>query len=164
MKIFLFLTVAVTSLAQGPGSTPTPVVVKHWTAAELTTLSETLRGKMPSKKGNSMIANQPLGNHGSFTMEVIRRDQSGDPEVHERWTDFMIVEEGEASILYGSKLEGSRETTPGEGRGGKIIGGDTMKLSRGDVVVMPAGLPHQLLIEKDQHFEYFVTKISNAAK
>jgi len=36
----------------------------------------------------------------------------------------------------------SKSTAPGEVRGSGIEGGDTRQLSKGDVLIIPAGVPH----------------------
>jgi len=62
--------------------------------------------------------------------------------------------------LYGGKQVGGKEDKPGEFLGGKIEGGTRQKLFPGDVIMIPAKMPHQLLIEKGETFSYFVTKIN----
>jgi quercetin dioxygenase-like cupin family protein len=48
---------------------------------------------------------------------------------------------------------------PGEIRGSSIEGGDRHILGTGDIIHIPAGVPHQLLIDKQKPFTYFVVKV-----
>jgi mannose-6-phosphate isomerase-like protein (cupin superfamily) len=47
-------------------------------------------------------------------------------------------------VLIGQKLDGGQETAPNEWRGGTIVGGKIYSLGPGDVLWIPAGLPHQI--------------------
>ena len=51
-------------------------------------------------------------------------------------------------------------TTAGEWRGGTIQNGGQRVLGPGDVVVIPAGIAHQLLPAPGQHFIYLTFKVA----
>jgi quercetin dioxygenase-like cupin family protein len=51
-------------------------------------------------------------------------------------------------------------TKAGEIRGSSIAGGERHNLGVGDIVHIPAGTPHQLLVENGKPFTYFVIKVS----
>ena len=89
---------------------------------------------------------------------ISRRDSSGISEHHEQFTDIFVVQRGQARLVYGGIAEGERATGPGEWRGGTIRGGSEAELKPGDIVVIPAGLPHQLLLPPGESFYYFVFK------
>jgi len=48
---------------------------------------------------------------------------------------------------------------PHEKRNGSIRGGIRRKLSAGDTVRIPARVPHQVLADGGQEFNYFVVKV-----
>jgi quercetin dioxygenase-like cupin family protein len=50
-------------------------------------------------------------------------------------------------------------TAPGEVRGDSIEGGKEMKLKKGDIVHIPANIPHQLVLAKGDTFQYFIVKV-----
>jgi mannose-6-phosphate isomerase-like protein (cupin superfamily) len=89
-----------------------------------------------------------------------RRDSDGVPELHEGFTDIFVVQQGTATLRYGGTAAGSKVTTAGEYRGGTIQGGANTVLHPGDVVVIPAGIPHQLLPTTGQHFIYLTFKVA----
>ena len=68
---------------------------------------------------------------------------------------------GEADLLLGGEAVGAKTTAPNELRGGEIKGGETVHLRPGDVIHIPAGIPHQLLMPKGHDFTYFVVKVDN---
>ena len=90
-----------------------------------------------------------------------RRDTSGVSERHEQFADIFVVQRGRARLLYGGTAEGERATEPGEWRGGTIRNGTESEIGPGDIVVIPAGIPHHLLLAPGERFYYFVVKVRN---
>ena len=130
----------------------------YWPGGKLKGYSSALKAKAAADKKGA-VATEQLGNKGNFTFMVARRDQNGEPEVHANWNDIFIAQDGEATLLYGGKVEGGRETQPGETRGGKIVGGTAQKLAAGDMAVIPAGMPHQTNVDAGKSFTYMVIKV-----
>jgi len=64
-------------------------------------------------------------------------------EVHDASDDVYYVLEGSATLVLGGKLEAPKEVEPGEWRSPKIIDGKTFEITKGDLVVVPRGTPHQ---------------------
>jgi quercetin dioxygenase-like cupin family protein len=69
-------------------------------------------------------------------------DYRPDVEIHAKEADLFYVIEGTATQVLGGTVIGGKETAPGQIRGSKIEGGTTYRLSKGDVMWVPAGLPH----------------------
>jgi mannose-6-phosphate isomerase-like protein (cupin superfamily) len=63
-------------------------------------------------------------------------------EVHDASDDVYYVLEGTATLTLGGTLENPKEVEPGEWRSPKIIGGQKVEISKGDLVVVPRGTPH----------------------
>ncbi|MBW3629559.1 MAG: cupin domain-containing protein [Gemmatimonadetes bacterium] len=99
-------------------------------------------------------------NRGGYSHVVVRRDQSGEAEVHDLLDDVFIVQEGTASLRYGGTVSGSRVTAPGERRGGEIAGGVTQRLAPGDMIIVPAGVPHRVEVESGGSVTYLVVKVA----
>jgi mannose-6-phosphate isomerase-like protein (cupin superfamily) len=64
-------------------------------------------------------------------------------ELHDASDDVYFVLEGSATLVLGGKLDAPKEVEPGEWRSPKIINGKTFEISKGDLVVVPRGTPHQ---------------------
>jgi mannose-6-phosphate isomerase-like protein (cupin superfamily) len=86
------------------------------------------------------------------------RDADGQVEVHTRLNDEFVVLSGHATVLVGGRVEGNKETAPGEWRGGKISGAKSYAMGPGDVLWIPAGAPHQSLVPKGGDFRYLAFK------
>jgi mannose-6-phosphate isomerase-like protein (cupin superfamily) len=131
-----------------PTNPPAPAVpegVKYFSSAEV---------RASFEKGS------PLMNKDGRTYWVItgRRDKPGQSELHEKDTDVFYVLEGSATFVTGGKMVDPKTTAPGEVRGSALEGGDVHTLSKDDVIVIPAGVPHWFKDVKGT-FLYFVVKV-----
>jgi len=144
--------------AQNPApSTPPPPVsnaVQILTTAHLAALADSL----PAGASTS----HSLVRWAGLADQISRRDTSGIHERHEDFTDIFVVQRGRARLLYGGTAEGEKQSSPGEWRGGTIRGGTEAEIKPGDIVVIPAGIPHQLLLPPGQSFYYFVFKVAKS--
>jgi mannose-6-phosphate isomerase-like protein (cupin superfamily) len=78
----------------------------------------------------------------NLTVSGNHRTGPGQVEVHDKETDIFYVVDGEATIVTGGTMVGGRQTAPGQSRGTDVQGGETRRLKKGDVMVIPAGIPH----------------------
>jgi hypothetical protein len=100
------------------------------------------------RKGESLF-DSDYGSE-SFRVKASSRTRVLDAEIHLEWTDVIYVTRGSATLVTGGRL--SNDTTPktfpdgtpfNETKmGSSIIGGESRRISVGDVVVIPAGTPH----------------------
>jgi quercetin dioxygenase-like cupin family protein len=93
-----------------------------------------------------------------YSVMVLHRDKAGMAEVHEKETDTFYVLDGAATIVTGGTVVGGSITAPGQQRGSSIEGGTSHRLSKGDVIVIPAGVPHWFE-EVPKSIDYYVVKI-----
>jgi mannose-6-phosphate isomerase-like protein (cupin superfamily) len=94
-----------------------------------------------------------------YTVLALRRTGDGEVEIHSEWDDVILVQAGGATLLHGGTVDGGRETAPGEQRGGRIGGGTRQVIAPGDVVLVPAGTPHQVLVPAGGSVTYLVVKV-----
>jgi glc operon protein GlcG len=99
----------------------------------------------------------PLLEVEGYKVHASRRDGPGMAEVHATETDVMYVLDGTATLVTGGTVVEPRTAEPGQVRGPSIAGGEARRLARGDVVVIPAGVPHWFK-EVPGPFTYFVVK------
>jgi mannose-6-phosphate isomerase-like protein (cupin superfamily) len=104
-----------------------------------------------------------LGKGDGFTYALTQRESSGGIESHRDWNDVFVIQRGSATLFAGGTLVGATESSPGELRGGTIRGGSRRPLAPGDVVVIPAGVPHQMLLERGHHIAYLAFKVAATA-
>jgi mannose-6-phosphate isomerase-like protein (cupin superfamily) len=103
-------------------------------------------------KGGSLVSASDLLVSGSH------REKPGQSEVHEKETDVFYVTDGAATFVTGGAMVGGKTTRPGQLLGSGINGGQTHHLSKGDVIVVPAGTPHWFK-EVPKSVSYFVVKV-----
>lgn len=130
-----------------------PPRVDIYTARDLHAIGEKLMQK------RSQFASQDLERYGNHYLMVAERGQTGSSELHEHEADIFVVESGNATIITGGKILNPQTQKPGEIRGSSIQSGERHRLGVGDIIHIPAGTPHQLLVDKDQPFVYFVIKV-----
>lgn len=100
----------------------------------------------------------PLIENGSFKIHASRRDKPGQAEVHTDETDIIYVLEGSATFVTGGTVTDGVTTAPHEIRGSAIEGGQSRTLIKGDVIVVPAGVPHWFKDVKGPLL-YYVVKV-----
>lgn len=99
-----------------------------------------------------------FANHG---LSVSHRDKDGVAELHEKQTDIMVVQSGEAKLTVGGTLVNQTTASPGELRGTAIKDGVTKTIAAGDVIHIPSNMPHQFFLEPGKQITYFVVKVDN---
>ena len=117
--------------------------------------------KLAAKADKAKIASEGFGGFGNNAKaQISHREGNGEAEIHEMVQDFFVVESGEATLVVGGQVASQRQSAPNEVRGPSIKGGETKKLVAGDIVCIPAKMPHQLLVENGKQFTYFVIKVT----
>jgi mannose-6-phosphate isomerase-like protein (cupin superfamily) len=87
-----------------------------------------------------------IGGEGMQTRVAVQNDKSrptAAAELHDTSDDVYYVLEGSATLTLGGKLDAPQEIEPGEWRSPKITGGQTFQITKGDLIVVPRGTPHQ---------------------
>jgi mannose-6-phosphate isomerase-like protein (cupin superfamily) len=97
---------------------------------------------------------------GNHALSISHRDKNGVVEVHEKLVDVLVVQSGEATLVVGGEVIGSRTTGPGEIQGDTIRGGVSKNVSTGDIIHIPAGVPHQFFVDPGKQITYFVLKVA----
>jgi glc operon protein GlcG len=129
--------VAAAAVANGPGA------VTYFE-------SETVRAAF--EKGSVLFNDgQPYMVHAS------RREKPGMAEIHTQDADIVYVLDGTATLVTGGTAVDVKTIEPGELRGESIQGGDERQLKEGDVIIVPAGVPHWFK-EVTNPFLYYVVK------
>jgi len=94
----------------------------------------------------------------NLTVSGNHRAMPGQVEVHDKETDILYIQEGQATLVTGGTMVGGRQTGPGQHRGTDVQGGETRHLQKGDVIVIPAGVPHWFK-EVSPTVNYFTVKV-----
>lgn len=143
MKTLLFLLAAVTGF-------------DHWSLKDLQSYTAKFAPLMMNRGAHGV----DLARYGNHWSSITRRTADGQAEVHEKVNDVFICISGEATLITGGTVQSPKSSGPGETLGAGIDGGQRVVMRPGDMVHIPANLPHQLLVKKE--FLYFVTKVQDA--
>ena len=138
MKILLVLTIGL-------------IAVLPLAAADVTYVDH-VKVAAALSKGGSLVTAPDLMVSGSH------RDKAGQVEQHEKETDVIYVVDGAATFVTGGTMVGGKVSKPGQWLGSDIQGGQSHHLTKGDVIVVPAGTPHWFK-EVPQSINYYVVKV-----
>lgn len=149
------LTVALGVIAVAFVRAADPPGFKHWTAAAL----KTRDAELSKHIGADHSSRETLADYGDHRFRMLYRDADGNPEQHDAIIDIVYVQSGTGTLMLGGTMAGARATTPGEWVGTKLDGGDRHPLGAGDIVHIPAGVPHSFLVPAGGHITYVLLKI-----
>jgi len=150
-KTILMLSPLMMAVAAGPAGS------NHWTAEQFADHEETLHKAM--KNG---LASETLGTWGNHLLLKTRREgSSGQVELHQRYSDLIVVQSGHATIVIGGKIINGQTTAADEIRGTSIEGGETISLKAGDILHVPSKTPHQVVLDPGQTLDYIVLKVDS---
>ena len=137
--------------------------MKRLIVASTFLLSTTLINAAVDSKVTYIAADQvakggSLATAPNLSITVAHRAEPGMVEVHDKETDTFYVLDGSATIVTGGTMVGGTDTGPGQHRGSDITGGQAQRLAKGDVMVIPAGVPHWFK-EVPSSIDYYVVKV-----
>lgn len=97
-----------------------------------------------------------------FRYWAVVRNRAGSVERHRDWVDVTVIRSGSGILRTGTRVRGGARTAPGEWRGGLIVDPQERRITAGDVVVIPAGTPHQYIATGTAPLAYVTVKVPAA--
>lgn len=153
MKVTLSILAA--SLLLAPALLAEPPALGLWKAAELQRRDAALATKI----GPDHSARETLADYEHHRFRFLRRDADGNPEQHDTIIDVVFVHSGEGTLVVGGTMIGKRAGGgAGEWLGTSLEGGERRLLGPGDVVHIPATIPHSFLVPAGKHLTYVLVK------
>ena len=125
-----------------------------WSASDLKGMDKKLSAKVDGQKFSS----EQLDKFGNHYAMMAHREGDGSAELHEKDADIFVVQSGSATLIVGGEMVNAKTSAPNEVRGTSIKNGTEHKVGPGDIVHIPAKVPHQLMVGKGK-FTYFVMKV-----
>ena len=99
--------------------------------------------------------------HPLLRFSTIQRDRDGEAEVHTKANEHVYVVSGGFEWEVGGTVSGNRNTAPDEWRGGQIAGGRRYSAKAGDMMYIPAGMPHRVRLAPGVKLvRYLVVKVN----
>lgn len=141
---------AVKAMATGGGRAPSLPAVSY---IESRKVAEAFAG------GAVLVGEEHMMHAGhNYMVHASRRDAPGMSEIHDLDTDIIYVLEGTATLVTGGTAFDAKPTAPNELRGTAIRDGESRRLAKGDVIIIPNGVPHWFR-EVQGPFLYYVVKV-----
>jgi uncharacterized RmlC-like cupin family protein len=129
--------------------------VQVWRAADIQGRGRALSQRLDANK----VASETIATVGNRSFLVAHREGSGLAEVHDTQADIIMISSGQVTMVYGGTVVDGKTTAPGEIRGASIQGGTEALLGPGDVLHIPAKIPHQMKLASGAQVTYFVAKV-----
>jgi len=125
-----------------------------WRAAELEQRNSALATRIRTDgSARETLADYGVGGR-SHRIRFLRRDRDGWPELHDDIIDVVFVQSGQGTILVGGELIGESNVP-----GSEINGGARVSVTAGDVIHIPAKVPHAYLTEQSDHITYVLVRV-----
>ena len=133
----LALSVAVPAAAQA-----VPDMKTYTSSAEVAAMI----AKAPSLlKPGAALVSQPIVVLAPYHANLEYRTGKGPSAVHETDAELFYVIQGSGALTMGGQLVNSHRANPNNMEGVSIEGGQTYKLTKGDMLIVPQGTPHQVV-------------------
>lgn len=147
LSAMLFLVVMTAAVSVAAQSAAKPLEQRAPTTATrpFTVLAGQSLGDLQRKVEANKVQ-EIIGGEGMQLRVAIQHDKDKPPaaaELHDASDDVYYVLEGSATLTLGGKLDAPREIEPGEWRSPKIVGGQEFEISKGALIIVPRGTPHQ---------------------
>jgi hypothetical protein len=127
----------------------------QWTAGEL----KQREAALSKKVGPDHSARETLADYGDHRFRLLYRDADGFPEQHDNIVDVVMVQSGEGTLVLGGRMINPKAGGgAGEYVGTGLEGGERHALGPGDVLHIPAKIPHSFLVPAGKHVTYVLLK------
>ena len=126
------------ALAQNAG--PPPDIKTYLASPDIQALIAKAKA-MPPKP----LISQPIVGTGAYRANLEYRAGPPAPaSIHDTENELMVVVDGSGTITTGGTLVDGTRTNPANQSGSSIAGGTPTHLVKGDMTIVPAGVPHQI--------------------
>jgi mannose-6-phosphate isomerase-like protein (cupin superfamily) len=97
------------------------------------------------RKGDAPLVAEPILSLAPYRAQLEYRPGISPAAVHEKDAELMVVLEGTGEIVTGGKLVNERRTNANNLSGSSISDGNTQVVVKGDMIIVPANTPHQVI-------------------
>jgi mannose-6-phosphate isomerase-like protein (cupin superfamily) len=128
------------SLALAQGAAPMPDMKSFMASADIQSLIAKAKAQPPKP-----LISQNIVGAGPYRANLEYRAGAPAPAaIHDNETELMVVVEGGATITTGGTLIDAARSNPANQSGSGISGGTPQHVAKGDVLIVAAGVPHQI--------------------
>jgi mannose-6-phosphate isomerase-like protein (cupin superfamily) len=90
------------------------------------------------------LVSQPLVGTGGYRASLDYRAQITPANLHDKEAELWVFVEGSGTFTMGGSLVDAKRTDPANSSGTAITGGNSFHVAKGDVLIVPAGVAHQV--------------------
>ncbi len=126
----------------------------QWSASELEQRNRQLGNSIRDDGSSRETLADYMTPARSHRFRFIRRDRDGLPEQHDEIEDYVYIQSGQGAILVGGDMLGRTGDI-----GSEIVGGTRYAVGAGDVLRIPAGIPHAYLVGDAGHITYVLVRV-----
>lgn len=94
------------------------------------------------------------------SMSIVLREGYTQPEIHQLKWDIYVVLEGSGTVLMGGLRTGWDNARPAEGQRPGLTGAQAFRVTKGDIIHVPAREWHQLVLEEGESMHYALININ----
>src|ERR1700730_252295 len=98
-----------------------------------------------NRKGDAPLVAEPILALAPYRAMLEYRPGISPAAVHEKDAELMVVLDGTGNIVTGGKLVEEKRTNANNLSGPSIAGGNSQAVVKGDMVIVPANTPHQVI-------------------
>ena len=137
---FTFLATAVASGALAQQAAPTATTFMN--NKDIMALVDKAKA---NRKGDAPLVAEPILALAPYRAMLEYRPGISPAAVHEKDAELMVVLDGTGNIVTGGKLVEEKRTNANNLSGPSIAGGNSQAVVKGDMVIVPANTPHQVI-------------------
>jgi mannose-6-phosphate isomerase-like protein (cupin superfamily) len=155
MSLFAVAGLVSTAVHGQDDQTDQPQDYAFWSALVVDEVADRLEESL----GEKALVWETVGNYDGHSVYLVLRGKTGTAEIHETESDVQISVRGRATSVMGGELLNPEHLARKQIRGSSIQDGLERELAPGDIMHIPPGLPHQLLIDASESYMYLLIKI-----
>ena len=143
MRVPLLLSALVaTAVASGALAQPAAQMRTFMNSKEIMGLIEKAKA---DRKGDAPLVAEPILSLAPYRAQLEYRPGTSPAAVHEKDAELMVVLEGTGNIVTGGKLVEEKRNNANNLGGSSITGGNSQAVAKGDMLIVPANVPHQVI-------------------
>lgn len=143
---------------------PRPSEYIHWNGEAAGTFRAELEGKLregPGIWGTPFVFTNalPRAPHRRHDVQIIHRAGYTQPEIHAAKWDIYVILDGSGTALIGGERTNWVEGRPPEEQRPQLAGAQAFRVTKGDIVHVPARVWHQVLVEAGTSITYALINV-----
>ena len=136
---FLATVMASSALAQQAAAPPLKTFMNN---KEITGLIDKAKA---DRKGDAPLVAEPILLLAPYKAQLEYRPAQAPAALHEKDAELMVVLDGTGNIVTGGKIVDEKRVNAANLSGPSIADGNTQAVVKGDMLIVPANTPHQVI-------------------